>query len=119
MPRRPRLAWTPALATVAALTTALALVGPVQGAAESVVRAAARAWQSVFGDRPAPAFEQRMLVVLAAPSLADRVSAAEGKASAEDQRQYAAFQAEMLRTHGDHVVESVAAIDAHIIRHRP
>ncbi len=90
MPRRPRLAWTPALATVAALTTALALVGPVQGAAESVVRAAARAWQSVFGDRPAPAFEQRMLVVLAAPSLADRVSAAEGKASAEDQRQWTA-----------------------------
>jgi subtilisin family serine protease len=72
------------------LTTALALVGPVQGAADSVVRAAARAWQSVFGDRPAPAFERRMLVVLAAPSLADRVQAAEGRASAEEQRGWTA-----------------------------
>ena len=90
MPRRPRLTRTSALATAAALTTALALVGPVQGAAESVVRSAARAWQSVFGDRAAPASEQRMLVVLAAPSLADRVGAAEGKASAQDQRQWTA-----------------------------
>src|SRR5919106_6937650 len=88
MPRRPRLARTSALATAAALMTALALVGPVQGAADSVVRAAARAWQSVFGDRPAPAFERRMLVVLGAPSLADRVSAAEGQASAKEQRQW-------------------------------
>jgi subtilisin family serine protease len=70
--------------------TALALVGPVHGAADSVVRAAARAWQSVFGDRPAPAFERRMLVVLAAPSLADRVTAANGQASAEDQRSWTA-----------------------------
>ena len=70
--------------------TALALVGPVQGAADSVVRAAALAWQSVFGDRPAPAFERRMLVVLAAPSLADRVTVADGRASAEDQRSWTA-----------------------------
>ena len=90
MPRRPRLARTSALATAAALMTALALVGPVQGAADSVVRAAARAWQSVFGDRPAPAFERRMLVVLAAPSLADRVTAAEGQASAQEQREWTA-----------------------------
>ena len=90
MPRRPRLARTSALATAAALMTALALVGPVQGAADSVVRAAARAWQSVFGDRPAPASERRMLVVLAAPSLADRVGAAEGEASAKEQREWTA-----------------------------
>ena len=90
MPRRPRLARTSALTIAAALMAALALVGPVQGAADSVVRAAARAWQSVFGDRPAPAFERRMLVVLAAPSLADRVTAADGRASAKDQRSWTA-----------------------------
>jgi subtilisin family serine protease len=44
----------------------------------------------VFGDRAAPTFERRMLVVLAAPSLSDRVTAAEGKASAEEQRQWTA-----------------------------
>jgi subtilisin family serine protease len=90
MPRRPRLARTTALGTVAALATALVLVGPVQGAADSVVRAAARAWQAVFGDRPAPAFERRMLVVLAAPSLADRVTAANGEADAAEQRRWTA-----------------------------
>jgi minor extracellular serine protease Vpr len=90
MPRRPRLARTTTLGAVAALASALVLVGSVQGAADSVARAAARAWQAVFGDRPAPAFERRMLVVLASPSLADRMTAATGKPSAEDQRRWTA-----------------------------
>src|SRR5687768_2349124 len=89
MPRRPRLARTTMLGAVAALATALVLVGPVQGAAESVARAAG-AWQTVFGDRPAPAFERRMVVVLASPSLADRMTAASGNTSAEDQRRWTA-----------------------------
>jgi subtilisin family serine protease len=66
------------------------LVAPVQGAAESVARAAARAWQAVFGDRPVPAFERRMLVLLASPSLADRMTAATGTPSTEDQRRWTA-----------------------------
>ena len=90
MPRRPRLAQTTTLGAVAALASALILVGPVQGAAESVASAAARAWQAVFGDRPAPAFERRMLVVLASPSLADRMTAASGRPSTEDQRRWTA-----------------------------
>jgi subtilisin family serine protease len=90
MPRRPRLARTTTLGAVAALAAALVLVGPVQGAAESVAQAAARAWQAVFGDRPAAAFERRMLVLLASPSLADRMTAATGDPSAEDQRRWTA-----------------------------
>jgi subtilisin family serine protease len=90
MPRRPRLARTTTLGAVAALATALVLIGPGQVAAQSVVRAAAQAWQAVFGDRATPAFERRMLVVLAAPSLADRVTAANGEASAEEQQRWTA-----------------------------
>lgn len=95
-PRRPkpRTARRRGLGVAAALLSALVLVGPITGAPDSVVRAAARAWQAVFGDRPAPAAERRMLVVLASPSLADRLTAATGEPSAEEQRRWTADAAE-------------------------
>jgi subtilisin family serine protease len=92
MPRRPEAARTGALAGIALVATVLALAGTVQGAGDSAARNAARAWGAVFGDRPAPAAErrQRVLVVLSAPSLADRLAAAKTAPSAEEQRRWTA-----------------------------
>jgi minor extracellular serine protease Vpr len=92
MRRRPEAARTGALAGIALVATALALAGTVQGAGDSAARMAARAWDGVFGDRPAPAAEhrQRVLVVLSSPSLADRLAAAKTPPTAEEQRQWTA-----------------------------
>ena len=92
MPRRPEGRRTGALAALALVATALALAGTVEGAGDSLARTAARAWHGVFGDRPKPAPEQqqRVLVVLSSPSLADRVGAAEEEPTAEQQRQWTA-----------------------------
>jgi hypothetical protein len=76
MRRRPELARPTLLAVVGVATAALILVGTVQGARESVTGAAARAWQSVFGERPRADLGSRMIVVLSSPSLADRIEAA-------------------------------------------
>ena len=81
---------TALLALVALVATALVLVDPVRGAGESVVRGVAAAWRGLFPERPEPAFAQRMIVVLAAPSLADRMAAAEAPASAEQQKRWVA-----------------------------
>ncbi|MGH2995567.1 MAG: S8 family serine peptidase, partial [Gaiellaceae bacterium] len=86
MPRRPDALRTTLLAGGALVTTVLALAGTVQGTGDPLQRAAARAWHSVFGDRARPAAtERRVLVVLTAPSLADRVAAGEA-VTPEDQR---------------------------------
>jgi minor extracellular serine protease Vpr len=77
---------------LALLAVGLALAGTVQGAGDSVARNAARAWHGVFSDRPEAAAEQRqrVLVVLSAPSLADRLAAAENTPTADEQRQWTA-----------------------------
>ncbi|MGH3024467.1 MAG: S8 family serine peptidase [Gaiellaceae bacterium] len=74
------------------MATALALAGTVQGAGDSLTRTAARAWNAVFGDRPAEASDsrQRVLVVLSAPSLADRLAAEEKTPPARRQRRWTA-----------------------------
>jgi minor extracellular serine protease Vpr len=76
----------------AAVAASALIVGTVQGAGDSPARVAARAWQAVFGERPEPAAqgEQRVLVVLAAPSLADRVAAAETAPRPREQRRWTA-----------------------------
>jgi minor extracellular serine protease Vpr len=85
MPPRPRALRTPLLAGIALAATALVLAGTVQGAGDTLQRAAARAWHSVFGDRARPTgTEHRVLVVLTAPSLADHVAA--GEATTPDQQ---------------------------------
>ena len=80
MRRRPEGRRTAALAALTLVATALVLAGTVEGAGDSLARSAARAWHGVFGDRPKPASDQhqRVLVVLSAPSLADRVQDPEG-----------------------------------------
>ena len=88
MPRRRNAA----LAAVALGAALLALAGTVQGAGESPQRTAAGAWHAVFGDRPQPvrSGKQRVLVILASPSLADRMVAAEKPPDAELQRRWTA-----------------------------
>lgn len=92
MPRRPRPAGPVTLAAVALAATALALAGTVQGAGDSLARSAARSWHAVFGDRPqaAPTPKHRVLVVLAAPSLADRLAAVDETPRPEEQRRWTA-----------------------------
>lgn len=77
---------------LALLATLGALAGTVQGAGDPLARTAARAWNAVFGDRPtaAPEQRQRILVVLTAPSLADRLAAAEKTPAARAQRRWTA-----------------------------
>ena len=90
MPRRPEGRRTGALAALTLVVTALVLAGTVEGAGDSLARTAARAWHGVFGDRPKPAPEQaqRVLVLISAPSLADRMAAAEEEPTAKQQRQW-------------------------------
>src|SRR5262245_53650211 len=90
MPRRPEGRRTGALAALTLVTTALVLAGTGAGACDSLARTAARAWPGVFGARPEPAAEsrQRVLVVLSAPSLADRMAAAEDEPTAAQQRKW-------------------------------
>jgi minor extracellular serine protease Vpr len=78
------------LAAVTAAAAILLLAGTVQGAGESALRATARAWHSVFGNRPAMRPGERRIVVLSAPSIADRVATSETPPSAEQERQWAA-----------------------------
>src|SRR5687767_647168 len=84
-PRRPER-----LAAIALVAAALVAVGAVQGAGDPLGRAAARAWHAVFGERAEAAWEQRVIVVLAAPSLADRMAAAEQGAAPAEQRRWTA-----------------------------
>jgi hypothetical protein len=77
------------LAAVAAVLTLLLTAGTVQGAGESAVRAAARAWHSVFPDRPKASYGERVIVVLSSPSVAERAAASK-RPTAEDERQWVA-----------------------------
>jgi minor extracellular serine protease Vpr len=94
MPRRPELARLTrrggVLGLVAAAAAALVIVGPVQGAGESVLRAAATAWHAVQGERPQGQAGRRVIVVLASPSLADRVANADSVPSPEEQSRWTA-----------------------------
>jgi hypothetical protein len=90
MRRRPELARTTTLAAVATAATILLLAGTVQGAGESAARGAARAWYSVFGERPKTAFGRRMIVVLSSPSVAERAAGLSRKPTAAEQRQWVA-----------------------------
>ncbi|MBW3593236.1 MAG: S8 family serine peptidase, partial [Actinobacteria bacterium] len=91
--RQPEISAAARAATLAAIAfaaTALILVDPVRGAGDAVVRATATAWRGVFPDRPRPALSQRMIVVLSAPSLADRVAASEEPLAPEEQKRLVA-----------------------------
>jgi hypothetical protein len=79
-----------ALGVVALMALALALAAPVLGAPGSVLQSAISAWKSAFGERPQAPVGQRMIVVLEAPSLADRVASAQGAPSADDRRRWLA-----------------------------
>ena len=87
--RRPELARAWVLAAVAGVA-AFMLVSNVQGARQTVNGAAARAWHSIFGDRPQAEVASRTIVVLSSPSLADRMEAAGGNVGAAKQRQWVA-----------------------------
>ena len=64
-----------ALGLVALVATMLVTVAPVRGAGDAVVSGAVAAWRGAFGARPqAAAPSKRMIVVLAAPSVADQVA---------------------------------------------
>ena len=78
------------MAAVTAAATLLVLAGTVQGAAESAVSAPARAWHSVFPDRPKTSFGQRMIVVLSAPSVGERAAASSSPPTADEERQWVA-----------------------------
>ena len=83
MPRRTERKRKTALA-VAVLTAALTGSG---AAAAADPATEAQAWRSAFERRQAVPLDERMIVVLAAPSLADRM-AAPGKLSAKEQRRH-------------------------------
>ncbi len=84
-PRR-RAAGPAVLALVAACAVAVVFAAPVLGAGESALQAAASAWNDIFGERPESAQADRMIVVLAAPSLADAVALSESMPTPADQK---------------------------------
>jgi hypothetical protein len=88
--RRPELARATTLAAVAAVATGLLLAGSVQGAGESAARVASRAWHSVFGDRPKATAGDRMIVLLASPSVGERTAASSKPPTAGEERRWAA-----------------------------
>jgi subtilisin family serine protease len=67
---------TRAIALGAALAGVLALAVTASAVSDEERRAAAEAWQGAFEDRMPVALGERSIVLLAAPSLADRVAAA-------------------------------------------
>ena len=73
---------------MASLAGAFAVVDPVRGAGESAARAAAAAWNGVFGERPAASAAQRMIVVLEEPALADLVAMAEEPPTSAEQKRW-------------------------------
>ena len=88
-----------AFALVAVVGVALMLVGPLAGAGSPEERGPAEAWKSAFERRsPLPA-GGRMIVVLAGPSLAERME--QGRLAPKAQRAYVkraqAFQRRLLR----------------------
>lgn len=88
--RTRRAAGPAALALVAALAVAVLFAGPVLGAGETAVQAAAAAWDDVFGERPQSSEAKRMVVVLQAPSLADWLARAEVPPTPAEQKRWIA-----------------------------
>src|SRR3954470_4724515 len=88
--RRLPLVQAGGLALVAALAAGLAAASPLRGAGESGVNVAAAAWDDLFGGPPEPAEGQRMIVVLAAPSLADRMAQAKATPNEDQQKRWVA-----------------------------
>src|SRR5688572_1284498 len=85
------LARSAALGAIAAAAAALVVgVAPVRGAADGAPPAGSE-WRSVFArPRPQAGAPKRVIVVLSAPSLADRVAAAGRETTAEEQRRWSA-----------------------------
>src|SRR5687767_1112285 len=81
MPRRRELRLAVAVALAAAI-----LAGTVSAAVDDAPRAAAGAWLGAFAERPQVDVGGRMVVVLAAPSLADRMAEAKRPLGAAEQR---------------------------------
>jgi hypothetical protein len=81
VPRRRELGLAVAVGVAAAM-----LAGTMSAAAGDASRAAAGAWSGVFADRPQVELGGRMVVVLAAPSLADRIASAKRPLGAAEQR---------------------------------
>jgi minor extracellular serine protease Vpr len=79
-----------ALGVVALVALALGVVAPVGGAPGPVLRSAISAWKSAFGERPQAPVGQRMIVVLEAPALADRIASSQGDPTAGDLRRWLA-----------------------------
>jgi minor extracellular serine protease Vpr len=79
-----------ALGVVALVALALVVAAPVVGAPGSVLRSAISAWKSAFGERPQAPVGQRMIVVLEAPSLADRIASPPKAPTAEERRRWLA-----------------------------
>ena len=99
MPRRriPQLSLLLVLVLVTVVATAFAVrAGGEEAAGSSSAdapssRATAAAWQGLVGEAPADVSAgQRMIVVLDLPSLADRVTAAGGRASDREERRWTA-----------------------------
>src|SRR5690349_11696830 len=80
------------LAVLAAFAAgALILAARSGGSGQSPLRVGAAAWRGLVGDaRPQADLGQRMIVVLQAPSLADRVARAGGLATDEQERLWTA-----------------------------
>jgi subtilisin family serine protease len=86
-----RAAQSAALAVVALACTALVLGAGGTQPATPTVSSAASAWRGLAGSaRPQVSVGQRMIVVLKAPSLAERVARAGGRASDSQERQWTA-----------------------------
>ncbi|HEX6489923.1 MAG TPA: S8 family serine peptidase [Gaiellaceae bacterium] len=85
------MAQSAALALVALACTALVLGAGGTTSATPTITSAASAWRGLAGSaRPQVSVGQRMIVVLKAPSLAERVAAAGGRASDSQERQWTA-----------------------------
>jgi subtilisin family serine protease len=79
------------LAVVAGAGAAVSRLEDAQPGGGQSAGVAASAWQGLVGnDRPSVALGQRVIVVLKAPSLADRVRRAGGRASDSDERSWTA-----------------------------
>ena len=78
-----------ALGLVALVATTLVTVTPVRGAGDAVVSGAVAAWRGAFGVRPqAAAPSKRMIVVLAAPSVADQAAGLRGSPTTAETRRW-------------------------------
>jgi hypothetical protein len=67
----------------AAATAALLATGGKSAEAPSLSSASAQSWRGLVGSRPRVALGQRVIVVLATPSLGERVAAAGGAVDIE------------------------------------